>query len=94
MTRIPLDAIGWKVNPDTGTIHTRYATHASGFRTRTEKGVLTLLDGKKGKACLQCYGKNPPYRNDTPRPTQKRRITSWAAPAEIEVDDATTLPGS
>lgn len=93
MTRIPLDPIGYKVNPDTGTIHTRYATHAPGIRTRTEKGVLTLLDGKPGKACVTCYGKKPPYRDDTPRPTQKRRIQSWASPAEIEVDDAEAMSG-
>ncbi len=74
MTRIPIDPIGYKVNPDTGTIHTRYAdSHASGFRTRTTKGVLTILAGKKGKACATCYGEKPPYPDTTPRPPQRRR---------------------
>lgn len=85
MTRIPLDPNGYSVNPSTGTIHTRYATHASGERTRTEKGVLTILDGKDGKACTVCYGKSPRYADKTPRPVQQRRIA--------KVEDAPTLPG-
>lgn len=72
MTRIPLDDIGYSVNPDTGTIHTRYATHSSGERTRTTKGVLTILKGKEGKACVLCYGKSPRYP-EPPRPPQQRR---------------------
>lgn len=87
MTRIPLDPIGYKVNPETGTIHTRYADlHAAGYRTRTTKGVLALLDGKVGKACEVCYGNTPAYPVG-PRPSQKRRVpTNGTAP------DATSLP--
>ena len=91
MTRIPLDPNGYSVNVSTGTIHTRYADHGNGLRTRTEKGVRTLLDGKRGKVCKDCYP-SPQYAQP-PRPPQKRRITTYAAPAEIEVDDAPTLPG-
>jgi hypothetical protein len=94
MTRIPIDNDGYSVNPNTGTIHTRYADHGNGTRTRTTKGVLTILDGKDGKACVTCYGKTPPYPTDTPRPEQKRRVQTWAQPAEIEVDDAENLPRS
>lgn len=76
MTRIPIDPNGYKVNPETGTIHTRYADlHAAGYRTRTTKGVLNLLDGKRGKACEVCYGKAPQYP-DTPRPVQRRRSSA------------------
>lgn len=66
MTRIPLDPIGYSVNPSTGTIHTRYAGDHAGeaYRTRTEKGVLALLDGKPGTACETCYGKTPRYASD------------------------------
>jgi hypothetical protein len=92
MTRIPLDAEGYSVNQNTGTIHTRYADHGNGLRTRTEKGVLTILDGKKGKACEVCYGKNPPYPVTSPRPPQTRRVQTWAQPAEIEVDDDASTP--
>ena len=75
MTRIPLDPNGYSVNPNTGTIHTRYADHGNGNRTRTTKGVLTLLDGKEGKACSVCYGKSPRYP-ETPRPPQRRRVNA------------------
>ena len=74
MTRIPLDPNGYKVNPSTGTIHTRYATHADGERTRTAKGVETILDGKQGKACKTCY-QTPRYA-EGPRPPQRRRTQS------------------
>ena len=85
MTRIPLDPDGYSVNPSTGTIHTRYADHARDLpRTRTTKGVQTILDGKDGKACKTCY-KTPRYP-EPPRPPQRRRL-SWAAPAELP-DDA------
>ena len=83
---IPLDPVGYSVNQNTGTIHTRYATHADGERTRTTKGVETLLDGKEGKACQVCYGKSPRYP-DSPRPPQRRRsATNGDRP------DAPTLP--
>lgn len=78
MTRIPIDPEGYSVNPSTGTIHTRYATHAEGQRTRTTKGVETILDGKQGRACKQCYGNSPPYPSDTPRVPQKRRTPASA----------------
>ena len=81
MTRIPLDPNGYKVNVSTGTIHTRYATHADGERTRTAKGVETLLDGKQGKACKTCYGKTPRYP-EGPRPPQRRRVQTNGAAAD------------
>ena len=73
--RIPLDPIGYSVNQSTDTIHTRYAGDHAGdsYRTRTVKGVLTLLDGKKPNVCGVCY---PSPRYDTPAPAsapQKRR---------------------
>ena len=90
MTRIPIDPIGYKVNPETGVIHTRYADrHAAGYRTRTERGVLSLLDGKEGKACEVCYGKTPVHRPTTPRAPQVRRIPSTTEPTP---DDAPSLP--
>lgn len=78
MTRIPLDPIGYSVNVGTGTIHTRYAGDHAGtaYRTRTAKGVLTLLDGKPGNVCAVCYGKTPRYPDTTPRPIQQRRLPS------------------
>ena len=72
MTRIPIDPIGYKV--DGATIHTRYADHGNGQRTRTEKGVRTLLDGQRPKVCKDCYP-NPQYAQP-PRPPQKRRAPS------------------
>ena len=94
MTRIPLDPNGYSVNVSTGTIHTRYADHGDGNRTRTEKGVLTLLDGQKPKACKLCYP-SPRYP-EPPRPPQKRRAPSngtvtrtWAAPADLPTDAPT-----
>jgi hypothetical protein len=91
-TRIPIDPEGYSVNQNTGTIHSRYADHGNGLRTRTTKGVLHLLDGKAGKPCVTCYGKNPPYPTNTPRPPQTRRVQTWAQPAEIEVDDDASTP--
>lgn len=76
MTRIPLDPKGYRVNPDTGTIHTRYADHGNGERTRTKRGVETLLDGKEGKPCRSCY---PHPRYDTPAPKPQRRRVPKAA---------------
>ena len=70
MTRIPLDPNGYKV--DGQTIHTRYATHGDGQRTRTEKGVLSLLDGKRPKICRDCFA--APRYPEPPRPPQKRRV--------------------
>ena len=71
---IPLDPIGYAVNPSTGTIHTRYADHArDSYRTRTVKGVETLLDGRKPNVCGLCFP-TPLYPSDpTPRAPQKRR---------------------
>lgn len=71
-TRIPIDPIGYKV--DGSTIHTRYADHGKGQRTRTAKGVETLLDGAKPKVCRTCYGDKPRYPDTTPRPPQRRRV--------------------
>ena len=74
MTRIPIDANGYAVNPATGTVHTRYAGEHAGlhYRTRTVKGVETLLDGKKLTVCSVCY---PAPLYDTPAPSapQQRR---------------------
>jgi hypothetical protein len=78
MTRIPLDPIGYSVNQSTGTIHTRYAGEHAGdaYRTRTEKGVLTLLDGRKPKLCSVCYP-SPQYATPAPpRAPQRRRTAS------------------
>lgn len=79
VTRIPLDPIGFSVNAETGTIHTRYADHGkgpAGIRTRTKKGVLTLLAGKEGKACKACYP-HPVFDPPAPSATPQRRVQSW-----------------
>lgn len=74
MTRIPLDPIGYSVNQSTGTIHTRYAGDHAGdaYRTRTVKGVETLLDGRKPKVCDVCYP-SPSYATPTPADKPQRR---------------------
>jgi hypothetical protein len=75
MIRIPLDPIGYSVDGDT--IHTRYADHVSrnSHRTRTVKGVETLMAGKKAKVCGECYP-SPQYRTDEkPKALQQRRST-------------------
>ena len=91
MTRIPLDPIGYAVNIGTGTIHTRYADHGNGTRTRTTKGVLALLDGQPGKPCVTCYGKSPRYPDTTPRPIVKRR-SGPASNGSAPSTDAPTMP--
>lgn len=52
---IPIDDIGYSVEPDTGIIHTRYATHGDGTRTRTMKGAQSILGKQKAKPCAECY---------------------------------------
>lgn len=70
---IPIDPDGYSVNVDTGTIHTRYATHAPGIRTRTVKGVHTLLGDMDGKPCKTCYP-SPAYETaERPKTQQTRR---------------------
>lgn len=68
--RIPIDPIGYAVEGNI--IHTRYNSHARGERTRTEKGVLMLLNGRKGRSCPDCYP-HPVYRTDKPKRPQRRR---------------------
>ena len=72
--RVPLDPNGYAVNPATGTVHTRYAGEHAGlhYRTRTVKGVETLLDGKKLTVCLVCYP-SPQYDTPAPAKPQQRR---------------------
>lgn len=73
---IPLDPNGYAVNPSTGTVHTRYVGEHGGQtqRTRTVKGVETLLDGRAAKACPTCYP-SPTYPEAAkPRAPQKRRV--------------------
>lgn len=71
---IPIDPEGYSINVDTGTIHTRYATHAGLFtRTRTVKGATYLLDGKDANPCSVCYP-SPQYDlPPTPKKPQVRR---------------------
>jgi hypothetical protein len=80
MTRIPLDAEGWSVNLTTGTVHTRYAGDHAGdsYRTRTEKGVLNLLAGRKPTICKRCFS-SPRYADTTPRPPQRRRVPATSS---------------
>lgn len=71
--KIPSDPDGYSVD-DSGGIHTRYSTHSGRHdRTRTTKGVETLLAGKKGWICPTCFPTIPPRSDDTPRPPQQRR---------------------
>jgi len=72
---IPLDDIGYSVNLTSGTIHTRYAGDHAGdaYRTRTAKGVETLLDGRQPKVCAVCYP-SPRYAEPAkPKVPQRRR---------------------
>lgn len=71
--RIPIDPNGYAVNQDSGTIHTRYPGAHAGqhYRTRTPKGVESLLDGRTPKVCATCYP-SPRYP-EPPRPPQQRR---------------------
>ena len=94
MTRIPLDPNGYAVNVATGTIHTRYAGDHAGlhYRTRTVKGVETLLDGRKPTVCSVCFP-SPRYAEpDKPKRTQRRRnkapspSSTPRPPAEEAVD--------
>lgn len=74
MMRIPLDDIGYSV--ENGHIHTRYQDHAPGAtRTRTAKGVLNLLGGKKGSVCSDCYP-TPQYPTPAKRTAPQRRRSS------------------
>lgn len=74
MTMIPLDPIGYAVNSSTGTVHTRYVGEHGGVtqRTRTVKGVETILDGRKLNVCAICYPR-PLYPDTQPKAPQKRR---------------------
>lgn len=76
MTRLPIDSDGYSVNQNTGTIHTRYAgDHAAGsLRTRTPRGVETLLDGRKGKLCAVCYSAPRYPTPPTDGAPQRRRV--------------------
>lgn len=49
--RLPHDENGYTVTSN-GTVHTRYADHAEGARTRTAKGAGAL--GAK-RVCRVCY---------------------------------------
>jgi hypothetical protein len=73
--RLPIDPDGYAVTLSTGTVHTRYAGEHAGthMRTRTVKGVETLLDGRKPAICKVCYGDKPPLPASTSRPPQQRR---------------------
>lgn len=79
MVKLPIDANGYAVTPSTGTVHTRYAGEHAGthYRTRTAKGVETLLDGKRPKICKLCYP-SPRYP-EPPRPPQRRRVQATSA---------------
>lgn len=76
MTRIPTDPIGYSVNQSTGTVHTRYAGDHAGdsYRTRTVRGVETLLDGKEPNTCSVCYPH--PFYKTTPPPSEPQRRRS------------------
>lgn len=84
-TAIPIDAFGYKVDVPGKLIHTRYANHGEGVRTRTVKGVQTLLGDGGGKPCKDCYPA-PRYASDTPRSPQKRRSGKTWRQAAIEAN--------
>lgn len=49
--KIPQDERGYKVDAE-GVLHTRYATHAEGQRTRTAQGAESI---GAVKPCRDCY---------------------------------------
>lgn len=47
---------GWRVNPDTGVVHLRYADHALNVvKVATVKGAESVLNGKPAIACKACF---------------------------------------
>ena len=78
--KVPTDPIGYLVEAD-GTVHTRYADHATGRRTRTARGVNNLLEGRKLRLCDDYYpvGATTPTGGGVPKEAQKRRTP---APSE------------
>ena len=80
--KLPADPVGYSVNRETGTVHTRYpGVHAGNVqRTRTARGVETLLDGRPMHVCRTCY------LGDTPDP---RPAPTAEAGQERRVDDGT-----
>ena len=62
MTRpIPIDDRGYAVDPS-GIVHSRYAAHATGQRTRTFVGVMSIAGGRTLEPCDVCYPPPPPPR--------------------------------
>jgi len=102
MTRpIPIDDRGYAVDPS-GIVHSRYATHTTGQRTRTFVGVMSIAGGRTLDPCDVCYPPPPPPRK---RPTSSTnagetsaqdRASGWRREPEtpvLPVDEvAETLP--
>jgi hypothetical protein len=49
------DETGFAVNVRTGEYHKKYAIHARGLRRTTPTGLVSLLDGREGVACTECF---------------------------------------
>ena len=73
--RLPPDPEGYTVEGQT--VHSRYASHANGYRSRTVKGVENLLDGKKPRICKDCFPAGTPPSADNEGP-QVRRVAKPA----------------
>ena len=80
---LPIDPVGYAVDPKTGEVHTRWASHAVGLpRTRQATGVWAIL-GREPVPCRECYGPAVPVRHlnaddlellpPEPEPTHTRR---------------------
>jgi hypothetical protein len=85
---IPASVKGYRVDPFTGAIHTRYATHASHLpRTKTAEGAASLLGDVDPRPCAECF---PGTRKPAPRTrTIAPRPTSVVRTPEPEAE---TLP--
>jgi hypothetical protein len=97
MTRpIPIDDRGYAVDLS-GIVHSRYANHATGQRTRTFVGVMSIAGGRTLEPCDVCYPPPPPPRK---RPTSSNagdtpaqvRASGWRREPDPEVAETPVTP--
>lgn len=68
---VPAGQRGYRVNPDTGVVHLRYAEHApNAVKVGTAAAVLRVLGGRDPSTCRICFpAKKAPARRS---PSKKR----------------------